>query len=187
MSALMSPCSQSTSRLGVCRSSFARLASVLLCGLPLIGCGKAESPFLNNLVNVSGIVYMDDQPVEGVQVTLIPTVKNTGGRTAYGLTDASGRFSVASPEGGTVAEMERFRGALPGDYVVTFNRFVLPDGSVYDPINAKEGPQVVGAEERMNPQYTDATRSPVKVTIDQAGNASLEFKLPGATKTAEKS
>ena len=91
---------------------------VLFCSvaglLVLQGCSE------NSLgtVRVSGIVTLDSDPVEGVNVSFSP--KSAEGREAYGVTDAQGRFVLTVP-GTNVGS-----GAIPGEYYVTMSKMSNP-------------------------------------------------------------
>ncbi len=64
---------------------------------------------------VEGVVTMNGSPVEGATVTFSP---KGGGPTALGKTDATGKYTLSSLQGGGVG-----KGALAGDYVVTIVKF----------------------------------------------------------------
>jgi hypothetical protein len=87
---------------------------MLVC-LPLLalvtGCGGDGL----GTVPVTGTVTLDGQPVEGATVTFTPASETAGtDRSAVGLTDASGKYSLNATGGG--------EGAVPGTYSVTITK-----------------------------------------------------------------
>lgn len=80
----------------------------VLIGLSFVGCDSGlKTEF------VEGIVTLEDKPVEGALVTFIPASGGTA-RTAAGTTDARGRYTLTTAEGGKSG-----RGTTEGDYKVT--------------------------------------------------------------------
>lgn len=67
----------------------------------ICGCGRQSGV---KLVNVTGTVRLDGEPLPGAQVTFVPLVE--GGSAAYGQTDASGNYRLK-------ISRDRF-GAMPG-------------------------------------------------------------------------
>lgn len=62
--------------------------SVVLA-LACLGCGQQDGP---SLAEVSGVVTLDGQPVEGAGLQFI--MEGPGGAVAYGRTDESGRYEM---------------------------------------------------------------------------------------------
>ena len=88
------------------RTSRGVLWTLLAAGV-VAGCG----PEMPATVPVSGRVLLDEKPVEGAAVMLVPEE----GSPAHGATDAEGNFSLTTFEPGD--------GAVPGTYtvVITLN------------------------------------------------------------------
>jgi len=80
---------------------------LILWGLAFVGCQSGL-----RTEYVEGIVTLDDKPVEGALVTFIPASGGTA-RAAVGTTDARGRYTLTTAEGGKPG-----RGATEGDYKV---------------------------------------------------------------------
>ena len=80
------------------------LASLAVLATIIAGCGGRSKA-----VTVTGIVTLDDVPVEGVSVRFIP-VDPSKGEHAFGTTGSDGRYRLTTknPEDG----------AIPGDYKV---------------------------------------------------------------------
>lgn len=86
------------------------LVSILcLAGAVILGIGCSPKAGVST-VPVTGIVTIDGSPAEGIAVTFSP--QSPGARTAAGITDANGRFTLNTPGGG--------EGAVPGSYKVVF-------------------------------------------------------------------
>jgi len=84
------------------------LTAFFLIGLSFIGCHSGL-----RTEYVEGIVTLDGDPVEGALVTFIPASGETA-RAAAGTTDARGRYTLTTVEGGKPG-----RGTTEGDYKVT--------------------------------------------------------------------
>ena len=69
---------------------FACLLSVVMM-TALVGCGDSLPP----LTPVTGTVTMDGEALDGANITLMPS-ENTSGRTASGVSDASGNFTIST-------------------------------------------------------------------------------------------
>jgi hypothetical protein len=74
-----------------------------------VGCGGPVGP---DTEPVSGVVTLDDQPVEGARVVFAPTTG--GGTAASAITDAQGRFKLTTANPGD--------GAVPGQYAVGISK-----------------------------------------------------------------
>lgn len=82
----------------------------------LAGCSRESFP---ETYPVTGVVTYQGKPVDGATVNLVPMSAN--GRSAAGITDPEGKFSVTSyfsPEHSP-------SGALPGDYAVTISKLLV--------------------------------------------------------------
>jgi len=76
-----------------------------------VGCGANKNPF--GTVYIEGVVTVDGEPMQGISVSLLP---RTGDLAAGGITDANGKFTVAT--GGAPVGS----GAKPGEYDVVFRK-----------------------------------------------------------------
>lgn len=151
--------------------------------MAIAGCGKvAEPTFSSELVPAEGTVRFGAEPAADVEIVFTPEVvkgETTERHPAMGKTDASGGFSMTTPPGGSAKELENYKGVMPGDYVVTFHKFALPDGTPFTEEMAKtSGPMAVGARDIIPVQFTSPATSPIKAKIVGGGNMDLEFELP---------
>jgi len=90
------------------RSTILILTTLLLFGLPILGCSSGlRTEF------VEGTVTLEGEPLEGASVTFTPVSGNTA-RMAVGFTDARGRYTLTTAEGGSPG-----RGTTQGDYKIT--------------------------------------------------------------------
>lgn len=159
------------------------VAAVCCVCLVSIGCGGGveEPQFREGLVPVSGKITVDGEAMAGVAVTFTPKAAGAAGaRISIGTTDEQGQFTLYTPPGGPGVKLEDFPGALPGDYTVTFSRFVLPDGSPWDARTSEEGPMNVGATETMPIRVTNPNTSSHTATVPAGGTSSLEFTVETA-------
>jgi hypothetical protein len=125
-------------------------------------------------VPVRGKVLLDDIPVEGATVTLIPMEQ---GRPAAGLTDADGVFRLKT--------FSRDDGALPGTYriVVTKTNAISPppEGKfgeaqrVRSQDKGKKTPSTNGTPP-LPGIYADAAKSPLRVTVPTDGEVVLRLE-----------
>jgi hypothetical protein len=172
-----------------------RLAVVVSLTLFVGGCsGVAEPTFSSGLVLCEGVVTIGGSPAADVEVVFTPASlagdsskaiaadkTDTELRSGFATTGPDGRFSLISPPGGVVKDFEKYTGALPGPYVVSFHKFVMQDGSTYTAEMAKtKPPQAAGARDIIPQQYSRPQTSPAKVTVATDGATNLEFKLPAA-------
>lgn len=86
--------------------SFLGLALVAVACFAVVGCGGASL----KTEMVTGVVTLDGAPVEGATVTFSPT---SGGVMAVGQTDAEGKYTLTSQQGGAPG-----KGAVVGEYQV---------------------------------------------------------------------
>jgi len=131
-----------------------------------IGCKGTENPY--GTVQVEGTVTLDGTPIEGVNVNFIA---RGGEFSAGGLTNASGKFTVAT--GG-------FTGAKPGEYDVTFSKMELSGQDLsYEEYTAKFGNRQPEPVYLIPQKYENAKTSgikPVTVATDKKQNV-FTFEL----------
>lgn len=89
----------------------------------VVGCGGKPLPG-PELVAVRGQVRLQKKPLAGATVTYIPDA-GTPGTLAFGVTDNEGRYELETIPLG--------KGVRPGDYKVTVNKMVLPNGGEIPP------------------------------------------------------
>ncbi|QDT95668.1 carboxypeptidase-like regulatory domain-containing protein [Gimesia aquarii] len=156
---------------------------VILSFITFTGCsgGQDIAKFKEGLVPVKGIINIDDQPVEGTQITFTPEEAGAA-RFAIGVTDETGKYQMMSPPGGPNIKPEDFPGVKPGKYRVTFSRFLLEDGSVWDSRNSEEGPMNVGAKETIPVKFTNANTTSFTADISPTGNEALDFRVKSMAK-----
>jgi hypothetical protein len=126
------------------------------------GCARQAPP--PDFPAVTGKVMLDGKPLPGAGVAFVPT-GSTVGHGAVGATDDSGIYKLRGSRGG--------EGAPPGEYKVVISRWMLPDGK---PPPRGVPPANSGAVETVPPAYTNATTTPLKATVAEAGG-SFDFEL----------
>jgi hypothetical protein len=87
-------------------------ALTLLATIFAVGCSDDGTL---KTVNVSGTVTLDGKPVEGAMLTFEPVTEGEG-YSAFGATDASGRYKLQTSYGKAEA------GTTPGKYKVTISK-----------------------------------------------------------------
>jgi len=128
----------------------------------LIGCsGKNEGAY----ATVSGVVTLNNNPVDGAQVVFHPTVEVDGKKqTSYAaMTDSSGKYIIAA--------IGKDPGIPPGLYKVTVTKY--------------EGKGANLPKEAIDPGQLDAMASDTGVTGKGAGPNNLlpkEYATVGSTK-----
>ena len=148
-------------------SIFAVAAVLLLGGL---GCGKS------NLAPVAGTVLLDDRPLANARVSLVP--EDGTGVPAQAMTDGEGRFAIATHAQGD--------GAAPGEYRVVITKLEATRGNPLPTSDDAMETLVKGQQEKAKHGlpaskslvpviYTDATRTPLRVTVPAAAPVTLEL------------
>lgn len=128
--------------------------------LVLTGCttsGPALTP-------VTGIVTLDDKPLAGAMVKILPD-GNTEGHGGFGKTGDDGRYEI-TPQRLTG------KGLLPGQYKVIVSRLVTPDGK---PLPADAKPIETAAIESVPEPYCKLGLTPLKVTV---GTTPVTLDIP---------
>lgn len=144
-----------------------RSRSILFCAmivalcLGLSGCGR--------LVTVEGQVLCDGKPLEEAGVVFIPqdfTERRAGTRTAFGTTDADGKFRLTT--------VDR-QGVVPGKYKVTVSKKVPPPD--FKPPPAGKLAMMPTWVEVLPAHYTDPERTPFHVEIPKEGKNDVLIEL----------
>ena len=121
----------------------------------VVGC-SGEFP----LASVSGVVTLDGKPLENATVFFQPQAKGTEsvvGPPSIGVTDATGKYSVATHKLGS--------GAVVGDHTVSISTFEL---RMKDPQNS-DAVEVVSPE-----RVPDRYRSPSELSFQVTSRGSDE-------------
>ncbi|MEW4565964.1 hypothetical protein AB1K70_25835 [Bremerella sp. JC770] len=102
---------------------------LLLLGLCLAIAGCAEPPV--DLGYVSGVITVDGKPLDNVNISFRPMA---GGRPSFGLTNASGQY--------TLYHTSKFQGAELGEHKVEID--LMPNSSYYakKTLTPRMGPQL---------------------------------------------
>jgi hypothetical protein len=112
-----------------------------------VGCGSASDG------GVTGTVTLDGNPLKNASLRIMPTGE-TKGLGGVGKTDASGKFTLTSAQGG--------REIAPGTYKVVVNRPLRKDGSEPDP---NVPPIESDATETLPPIFSDENQTTIKLTV----------------------
>lgn len=143
-----------------------RLQHALTLGLllpPAAGCGGAKGPLR---VPVVGTVMLDDAPLSAAVVEFFP-VSQVAGNGGHGRTGSSGRYEVATWQGK--------KGLPPGDYRVTIEKRVMPDGSDF-PFDSDDWPDKSVTRQILPAKYAARQNSVLKVTVTEE-SADCDFAL----------
>jgi hypothetical protein len=153
---------------------FYRRCCTVLClvSLTLIsGCGGGVKPPVEKLVSGSGTIKVDGKAVGGVRIRLSPIndTKSVGG--AWAVTKDDGTFMLTHWSGK--------EGVTPGSYLVTFSKYVKPDGS---PLGDKDSPALVRAKELIAPQWSSPEPEQMaalmrRVDIPESGKTDIDFSI----------
>jgi hypothetical protein len=123
---------------------FARVAFVVL-SLFSFGCGQEDGP---PLAEVTGIVTLDGQPVEGAGLQF--SVEGPGGAVAYGRTDESGRYEMHFGKSRTGAVVGKNRVRITSDDRVTIGDKKFQSTEVFPPQYNTKSEQFVDVVEGTN-------------------------------------
>jgi hypothetical protein len=149
---------------GEVRSMPRSMTCLLLC-LALAGCGgAANSTPLPKTEPVTGTVTLDDEPLDGANVTFIPT-GNTKGIECSGRTDSAGVYTPQQVRGED--------GVPAGSYKVVISRF-LRNGQPVDP---NESGDVGGVlTESLPSQYSNPGTTELTAKVEPGGGE-IDFNL----------
>ena len=146
--------------------------AVALASLLVLGCAKDSGPVT---VSVSGTVYLDDKPLEGVEVNFFSQEQTF---LASGLTDSSGKYAL-------------YQGAVAGENKVWITKAQTSDG---DPAAMDENPDsdpgmmaaMTGADtieekaeesDQLPKKFSDSEATVLKFSVPAGGTSSADFKL----------
>ncbi|MBI3864406.1 MAG: carboxypeptidase regulatory-like domain-containing protein [Planctomycetia bacterium] len=131
----------------------------------VIGCSKGNAPpKLADPVPMEGTVKTTDgKPIVGATVIFHPKTQ-TQFHGAVGFTDDTGKYVLESD----VGDGKTKKGIVPGQYSVTVNRLVKPDGTTLkrDP---NVPPMNVGAKEEMPMKYASVNEMGLTFDVPAAG------------------
>lgn len=133
----------------------------------ITGCGNSESG--PETAAVSGTVYLDGAPASGVEVNFI-----NGEYTAFGRTDAEGRYEVVA--GAAVGENKVYFTKYTGVKVEMDAANGMDEGQLLamqnSGVRASRAPkQVIPAE------YSDPTNTKVLYVVPDGGAEEADFKI----------
>lgn len=165
----------------------ARLVPLVLSAL-CAGCGGGSSLVNPPTTAVAGVVTLGGKPLVGATVALVPLDAKKG-RSARGITDAEGKFSVS-----TYFDAEHdARGAVAGDYVVTITKTEqsseyagMSNEQAMEAAVKKAQEQADGAEPPPGPKslipanYGSPVTSEFKVTVGAKSSDPLKLDLVDA-------
>ncbi|GAA5507919.1 hypothetical protein [Novipirellula caenicola] len=138
------------------------VCSVAILILASIGCGSSTT---YDVVAASGTVMLDNKPIEGVSLTLIPQA-GIKGRGGYATSASDGTFTLQSaPE---------VMGVVPGNYMVLFRKYAMPDGSPVPPGTSAADADLIN---QLPEIYSHPEKSPIYATIPATGPEGLSFEL----------
>ena len=144
------------------------LFALFLSTLFLFGCGN-NNPL--GVVRVTGTVTLDGQPAEGVTVLFVPT--SAEGRTASGISDSNGRFSL------TAAGADFGAGAIPGEYIPTFSKTEMEGTGLSEEEFARRFPGDSANLIHLIPQRYASSRTSgfEAVNVERGGRNQFAFEL----------
>ena len=147
------------------RNSVTEFAILLLTTSVLTGCGETGPPG-PTLVDASGSVLLEGQPLADADVSFIP-LESTEGIGGRARTNESGQFEVQYLRGGT--------GLPSGTYRVTVSKRVMPDGS---PVAADDqtDPIESPAMETLPPAYSNEDQTKLKVVVEAGKPIEITLK-----------
>ena len=142
-----------------------------LAAIALAGCGGGEED-LNRPATypVTGVVTLGGDPVAGAQITFYSNAGGDAAHSAFGRTDAEGRYELTTFESGD--------GAVPGEYLVTAKKFDTPPPPAepaedsmenYVPPSPTDKPPAPPKNE-LPAQYAARQSTPLKATVTEGEN-----------------
>jgi len=149
------------------------LAVAVLVSVLGLGCTGQQGGDRPKTVRVTGTVTHSGEPVEGATVAF----QSAGGsKSAIGVTDADGKYTLTTFESGD--------GAVPGEYQVKICKYQVEtsqavDESSPDYVPPAEGEQSAPPENLLPGKYADPTTSGLTATVSESGGDSFDFSLEG--------
>ncbi|QDT02381.1 hypothetical protein K227x_07570 [Rubripirellula lacrimiformis] len=143
------------------------LCTALILALASIGCDGGTT---YEVVAATGIVLLDNKPIEGVSVTLVPQ-RGIKGRGGYATSASDGTFTLQSEP-----EVE---GVVPGNYMVLFRKYAMPDGSSVPPGTSAADANLIN---QLPEIYSHPEKSPIYATIPPTEPGGLSFELSSRPK-----
>lgn len=128
------------------------------------GCGSDQDipEAYTNLSAVSGTVLLNGKPLPAAAITFIPAGQQ-GVQPAYGLTDDAGKYELMTPVHGRSADENM--GAVPGQYRVTINKLVMPNGSEIPKEQTHADAMQAGAQESLPAIYSNPERTTLTAEV----------------------
>ncbi len=143
-----------------------KIVGLCFASLFCIGCGGGSDYVVPELMEVSGTVTLDGEPLSNTTVIFSPQ-PGTNGTGAIGVTDSNGKY--------TLKHQSDKSGIESGKYYVTFSKWAMPDGS---PIPEGKTAADVEAEEFIPENYRTVTESgPKNVAEVKANGDTFDFQL----------
>lgn len=142
-----------------------------------LGCGSGNKvAHREKTVTVSGVVTLNNSPVEGATVTFDPGPASST-KAAFGVTDAAGKYSLTT--------YELNDGAMPGEYFVTITKQAAaqrtPDPANeeqdYRPPEETEGEKPAQTVPMVPPKYARSATSGLKADVKDQNGQTFDFKL----------
>ena len=131
------------------------LLVLTVMALPLAGCGGEQlPPGMPPPVPTDIIVTQEGQPLAGAVVRLVPA-DDDNPWDAIGRTDATGRAVVHT--------MDRFRGAVPGNYKVVISRTEQEQVDPAEVVGGGEG-RPLGTHNLVEERFLSAATTPLEIT-----------------------
>ena len=128
----------------------------------------SQSPAGPPLVPAEGLVTLDDKPLSGANILLVPQ-GDTQGQAGVGKSNASGKFALTTPDLATP-------GVAVGSYRVVISKKINPDGTDFRP-SPDQDPMLAAYKEVLSPIYHDEAQTRLQAEIPAGGTKTLEFKL----------
>lgn len=139
---------------------------LVFASLFCIGCGGGSDYVVPELMEVSGTVTLNDEPLTNASVIFTPQ-PGTSGTGAIGVTDSSGKY--------TLKHKSDKPGIESGKYYVTFSKWAMPDGS---PIPDGKTAADVEAKDIIPKKYRDVTElGPKNIAEVKAKGDTFDFQL----------
>jgi len=143
-----------------------QIAGLCFVVLLLTGCGGGADYKVPELMEVSGTVILDGEPLSNTTVIFTPQA-GTGGTGAIGVTDSSGKYTLNHQSGNP--------GIESGKYDVTFSKWAMADGS---PIPEGKTAADVEAKDVIPEKFRSTNDSgPKNIAEVKANGDSFDFQL----------
>jgi len=145
---------------------FVLLGIVSFSMISVMGCSR------NKACKVTGIITLNGEPVEAVNITFVPKTEGEGA-LASGISMSDGSYELKTLSG------EIYDGTIPGTYAVVLRKSeVAWDGQSWRHLPGESEPiKITTLKETLPRQYTSSESTPFTVVVEKGKINHFDFNI----------